>query len=296
MVPLKNLEREEGDELPYESHVFPQNLSSFGHFAIFRIIKRETGTISSGLRGQNYLEEVLNTIFLPMPANLATAYNAGYQNEELGQLGKLAVTTAADMRRGADTGTTAFTGSLASIGEKIISVVTTKEGIGALAEGAAAAGVQQLGGGVVKAAAADFAGVAPNPHRVMLFTGVDFREHQFQYKLSPRNQQESETITKIITLMKKYMLPSFGQGSSRAFFNYPEIFEIDFRNKQHLFEIQPSVLKSFTVQYHPLGYAAYTRTETSIAPVEIEINMTFQEIEILTRESIEDEEQYQKIG
>jgi len=47
-----------------------------------------------------------------------------------------------------------------------------------------------------------------------------------------------------------------------------------------LFSYKTSILKSFNVQYHPQGYAAYIRDESSVAPAEVEISMTFQEMDM----------------
>ena len=38
-----------------------------------------------------------------------------------------------------------------------------------------------------------------------------------------------------------------------------------------------------------MGYPAYIRTEDDVAPVEIEIQMTFQEIQMFTKEAVEEE-------
>ena len=78
------------------------------------------------------------------------------------------------------------------------------------------------------------------------------------------------------------MLPSFGQNS--FFFNYPKVFEIEFRHDEFLFEIGTSVLTSFDVNYHGDGTASYF--ENTKAPTNVQITMNFQELNILTSEDV----------
>jgi len=304
--PLARLESENNEETSAgNSTTFPKNLQTFGHFIVFNIMKREKGTITAALRGEEYLKTILHSIFLPMPANLSTGYSADYQNEELDQIGRFA------------TGLAGGIASPQSLSEEQRNKQELMKSLGELETGTtqtakqtdtptltgAENALKSLGGttmatlqgaleGInrtaIKAIAAEV-GVAKNPHRIVLFSGVNFREHQFQYRLSPKNREESYAIRDLIYNFKKYMLPNFGRTGYRTYMDYPEIFEIAFRNREFLFEIQPSVLKSFTVNYHPLGYPAYIRDDTTIAPVEVDINMTFQEIELFTRDTAESE-------
>ena len=299
---------------------FPVNLDQTGHYVQFTAFERKKSAVLQTARGGLTLgnklpvEQIKATFFLPMPANLGTAYNADYQNEDLGLLGAFIADNAGTV---IDTATAA----LKSVGTAITSAVdgqgsaaidalisggsSIKKGFGELASNiqkevgtpqAAKAAVGAVlagqGGGPAKAILAKERGQAVNPHRVVLFQGVQFREHQFSYRLSPKNADETRMITSMIQGLKFYMLPRFGgEGNGkfvgRAFLDYPQIFQIKFKNDTHLFKLLPSVLKSINVQYHPMGYPAYIRTENDVAPVEIEIQMTFQEIQMFTKESVE---------
>lgn len=170
---------------------------------------------------------------------------------------------------------------------------TTKAALGAFA--------LRRGGANIKSIGADVKGIAANPHRVVLLQGVTFREHRFSYRLSPKNREESTYITKMITLFKYHMHPEFGGGgekfAKRAFLEYPEIFQISFHamhagkgsGHNHLFKCKPCVLKSMAVNYHPMGYPGYIRTEDDVAPVEVQIDLSFQEIEMVDKKFILDE-------
>jgi len=199
---------------------------------------------------------------------------------------------------------------------------TLPPGIGAAGVASVAAGsLGNINAGTT-AALANLVGVARNAHKVVLFEGVDFRTHTFSYRLSPRNSREARSIEAIIKAFKYYMSPRYGLGetpgaarglltglgfqetgeaagnisteagrTSRAFFEYPDVFTIEFQGsaKQSLFTIGESVLKSFTINYHPMNYPAYVRSLNSpnvSSPAEIDINLIFQETDIVTKEQI----------
>ena len=299
---------------------FPVNLDQTGHYVQFTAYERDRSAVLNSARGTitvgNKLpvEQIKATFFLPMPANLGTAYNADYQNEDLGLLGAFiadnagtvidtataalrsvgtAITSAVDMQGGAaiDALSSGFSSIKKGVGE-LASNIQKEVGDPQAAKAAVGAVLAGQGGGPAKAILAKERGQAVNPHRVVLFQGVQFREHQFSYRLSPKNADETRMITSMIQGLKFYMLPRFGgEGNGkfvgRAFLDYPQIFQIKFKNDTHLFKLLPSVLKSINVQYHPMGYPAYIRTENDVAPVEIEIQMTFQEIQMFTKESVE---------
>tara|TARA_B100000287_G_scaffold407479_1_gene432947 strand:+ start:566 stop:1612 length:1047 start_codon:yes stop_codon:yes gene_type:complete len=303
---------------------FPVNLDQTGHYVQFTAYERDRSAVLNSARGTitvgNKLpvENIKATFFLPMPANLGTAYNADYQNEDLGLLGAFivdnagtvlnaateglrqvgnAITSAVDGQGGAAVDALISGGSsILKAGGKVAGNIKDEmdKASDPVAAGGAVVGsvLAQSGIGKAKAILAKERGQAVNPHRVVLFQGVQFREHQFSYRLSPKNADETNIITSMIQGLKFYMLPRYGgEGTGkflgRAFLDYPQIFQIKFKNDTHLFKMLPSVLKSINVQYHPMGYPAYIRTEDDVAPVEIEIQMTFQEIQMFTKEAVE---------
>lgn len=310
---------------------FPVNLDETGHYAQFTAYERGEKSILKGARGEFSptapVQTALANIFLPMPASLNTGYNADYQNEDIGLLGNFMAQNADKAIETMEKGISAVGKGIMKAAKGDIGIMDTIDSVtsgisggynyvtqeGGLVDdlkkqftgdsaakklGAVAAVAAMRGGGTAKTVLAQVAGRAVNPHRVILFQGVQFREFQFSYRLSPKNEPESRTITSMIKAFKYYMLPQFGGGgghtqptqfAGRAYLDYPQLFKIKFKNDAHLFKVLPCVLKSFSVQYHPMGYPAYIRTEQTVAPVEVEIQMTFQEIQMFTKESVQDE-------
>jgi len=223
---------------------------------------------------------------LPLPANLSTDYNPSYSTPDLG----MAAGSALKPFDRAIYGNTDIPGQAAA-GAALAGVGIT--GIGALLGGTETAKTIQTGMGAMginAGAAGDaalkvFGGIATNPHKIVLFTGVDFRDHSFSWKLSPRNRRESDIIRRIIAMFTYYSHPSFEAGG--LFFKYPEFFEIKFARDSYLFKMRPSVCTDIKVDYHAQGYAAYIRNADGSgepAPAEVSLTLTFKETEIISKQ------------
>lgn len=333
---------------------FPNDYRNIDHYVTFRALKFERVTRTSTLATDEPLVNTRNTnvsrtlasITLPMPASLRTGYGVQYDDAKISSIGELAATMAS-MARGGNTEEAAraigrginqiygaattsggVTSGLQGMGNEILRQIrqasqTLPPGMAAAGALSAASGlVGPATGGAATAVLANLVGIARNPHKVVLFEGVKFREHSFSYRLSPRNIKEAKSIEAIIRAFKYYMSPQYGLGeapgafrglltglnfqeagqevgnisteagrTSRAFFEYPEVFTIEFQGsaKKSLFTIGESVLKSFEINYHPTNYPAYVRSLNSpnvSSPAEIEISLSFQETDIVTKEQI----------
>lgn len=233
------------------------------------------------------------TIRLPMPSNLSTDYNPDYSSVDLGPALGNSLKPIEQGMYGINS-----MGGMAAAGQALAGLVgggSTVAAIGKfLAGGAVGAGVGAVQNLAGTANAGAFlkvgAGVAINQHKIVLFTGVNFREHQFSWKLSPKNREESNRIKRIIDEFIYYSHPQYIQGG--LFFKYPEFFKIKFRHPEYLFELLPSVCKDVRVNYHGQGYPGYIRDSDGAgppAPAEIELSLTFQEIEIVTKDTLQKE-------
>lgn len=175
-----------------------------------------------------------------------------------------------------------------------------------------------MGEDKMAAAAASQFGVARNPHKVVLFDSVGFRTHSFSYQFTPKNRRESETLNQIIKLFKYHASPGMnptktidmsgvnnmlkGLGAKdpklqnielsggKHFFSYPEFWRIKFHHPKFLFAIGESVLKSVDVNYHGGGSISYARdtADATPAPTQVNLNLSFMETDIITKEKIED--------
>jgi hypothetical protein len=246
------------------------------------------------------------TIYLPIPNVLQPSYSADYQETELGVFGRAGAsmvggqgndnTVGQDFTGGAlnllaqgISGAGAIGGGL--LGEQLgkigesggkLSSLLKKVGAGAGAIGAEGAKGAMFG-----------MGVARNPHMAQVFKNIKFRSHSFDYKFSPKNVPEQETLTKIIRLFKLAMHPKYMFGDHM--FSYPAQFDIDIisgQSNKHFYNIGVSVLTDMSVNYLPNGphmheiAGGYENTETTKAPVAVNMSLKFTEIKIVTQQEI----------
>tara|TARA_B000000532_G_scaffold205968_1_gene173759 strand:- start:698 stop:1483 length:786 start_codon:yes stop_codon:yes gene_type:complete len=246
-------------------------------------------------------------VFLPMPQQLSTGYNHGYNAESLGPIGAAAATL----------GAAGATGGIKGIADKVKSSMDA-----GLAKGSAASAAYYLsqaaegGGGAIAGAASKVpvvgsvlgaavapavkgamggAGIARNPFMALLYDSPAMREHSFSWKLVARNYAESNTIYNIVKLFKYHAAPgrsSLGDIAGQSvFLTYPEQFDVDFHHNELLYNIAPSVLKGFSVNYHPDGTQYHVSPNgTAKAPVAVQIEMQLQEVAIVTKENIKSDD------
>jgi hypothetical protein len=218
-----------------------------------------------------------------MPSSLSTDYNPEYSTPDLGPAaGMVLKPFDRAMYENRDLGVEASEGFV----NKSMSTATNL-GAGATIGAAITAAGGVVGDAAVATALKVFGGIAVNPHKVVLFTGVGFRNHTFTWKLSPRNRNESNSIRLICEMFKFYSHPEY--LAAGLFFKYPEFFRIKFRHPSYLFELEPSVCEDIRIDYHGQGFPAYIRDADGSgipAPAEVSISLTFKETEIITKNTL----------
>jgi hypothetical protein len=236
----------------------------------------------SGFSGsQNVVTDPLSYINLYMPDGLNFVdrhdYDAVSVTDALGNLGVLG------------------TGSVTEIGAR-------------LGENARIAGVSLLGQNITDLALYN-SGYALNPQLQVLFKGSKNREFVFTFKFVPRNAYEAETIESIIRTLRYHAAPNYqrsgedglagtffgvgvGATDNSRYFIPPSQFEIEFLVMTNgaaipntkMPRIAQCVLTNIDVNYAPSGqFSAYE----DFQPVETQVQLTFTETIILTKEDIE---------
>jgi hypothetical protein len=130
-------------------------------------------------------------------------------------------------------------------------------------------------------------GLAFNPQQQLLFDGIDFRTYQMAFTFTPYSKQEAETVEKIIRLFKFHAAPRLANFGAGMFFIPPSIFAPKFffnngENKK-ISRIADSVIENIDVNYAPNGFT----TQSDGAPTQIQLTINFKEIDLMTREKIE---------
>lgn len=297
----------------YNVRKFPDDIADTPYFIVFRSVSKSSlGGIlgrfganlpSGGGFGATLVRNTLNNITiphkgiaLPIPTTLQTSYNAQYNDASLGPLGAIGKRVGgnysgpsdgsyykglANAVRGANISQADVTGAASSMvmgGVEDGGLAALVGGLlggpgGAAAGGAAAA----LGRGALAGA-----GVARNPHLASVFTGVNFKRHNFQYKFVANNPNESNTLQAIIKDFKYAMAPRYQAGDH--IFQYPNEFDITLAAGAYLFKIGRSVLEDFTVDYTGEGTPAFF--EETGAPYSVTLNLSFKETTIVTKREV----------
>lgn len=288
---------------------FPSDLAGEGmHFAMFNYYKYSRANMNS-----NAEKIPRGTIILPLPANLATGYSAGYETTEIGVVaGTISQNLPATAPNNMDELQASIGQSLQGIGGLVGDLWgSVRDGAGALVDLITGGDAETIISQVISGAsptvlnlamdkftpvayAGALLGVARNPHLALLYQGTSFRQHNFEYNFVAKNQQESDTLKNLIRTFKMAMSPSFLDSAinDRNIFTYPDEWDIRFfhngnDNTDNLFFISTSTLTDFQVNYHGQGVPLYF--EDTGAPVNVTIKLAFTEVTITTRDEIENE-------
>jgi hypothetical protein len=131
------------------------------------------------------------------------------------------------------------------------------------------------------------AGVAPNPKKEQVFKGVDFRTFQFNYQFFPRDETEAAAVLEIIHAFKYHMHPEFKTGDGFLYI-YPSEFDVVYYHgdkvNDNVHRHTSCVLKDMSVNYTPQGQF---NTFANGMPAQINIDLTFLELALLTKEDID---------
>jgi len=293
-----NVVTNRGSSIEGQDIKFPDNLGSESHseFIRFEIYKQHKFD-----RTEDAEDETLRVIYLPIPNSLSTNYGVSY-SQDLGTIG-YGVAKGVDYMS-AKMNDVSASDAVYSIGGGVLNLLAQGITSGGAVAGTIASGLASLvgkssalsfiGGGAVGEAgkgAMLSAGIARNPHMAQIFENVNFRTHNFSYKLTPKNVKESEILRDLIKYFKVAMHPNYFLANH--FFDYPLQFDIDVMhgngNKKNdfMFNIGPSVLTSMSANYTPDGPHFHDLNGRK-APLSVEISLSFTELKIVTQQEILD--------
>jgi hypothetical protein len=228
------------------------------------------------------------TVVLPLPEQLVDTNHVEFGEAALGSFGQginaveatsgpkmknvissvQQITSARDISSAWGIAKNAFNNSGLSVGDAVTGVVT------AATSGAFSSlpGEAQAAFGVL--------GFAPNEFFTVLLKGPVYKRHHFSWRFSPRNEQESRNLRKIIQSFNNWKAPGLALGG--ALFTFPKLFQIGFSpNSSYLYKFKPAVLEDFVIDYAASGLPTFFRADNDglNAPESIAFSMSFLEIE-----------------
>ena len=270
---------------------FPTDLGI--HFMSFNFRKARHGRSFGAIQ-----KTFTGTAFLPIPGNLVDSFNINYNDVELGVAGGAIANmvqgapdfvekTMNDVKGLADM-------SIANIAAKVIEVGT--EQAKELATNLRDASGEQLSvlaregtGGFATGLNRMFNGI-PNPNVTALFRGVGLKSHSFEWKLAPRNKQETTELFAIVHAFKHTALPDVDRQTTRMTMGFPDecVIKIHGTNPaQYLGDVEtmimfkPCVIKNVTVNYTPDNTPSFFREDGY--PTAVSLRLDLQETMIHTK-------------
>ena len=127
----------------------------------------------------------------------------------------------------------------------------------------------------------------------LAFKGINKRNFQYTFKMTPKDRKEVDMIRKIIFAFKANMMPEFvgdNRGGRRLL--VPNTFDIAYMylgsQNLHLHNISTCVLENMNVTYGGDRYKTFEPDAEGAQPVETTITLNFKEMELITRERVFD--------
>ena len=227
----------------------------------------------------------ISTVLLPMPSNLQDGNSVSYNDSQMNSITAAAIGgfTGAAKAGQAKSGSDALEGV-----KKVFGATAVESGVAGLGMGnatdlatkyLAAQAVNIFGANVtLEQIMSRQTGEIFNPNMELLFSGPTLRAFKFQFKMMPRNRDESDQVKRIIRTFKKNMAPKTNR--SNLFLNTPNIFELRYRQgeSEHKFlhKFKQCVLQDLAVNYTGEGnYATYDDG----TPISMVMDLTFKELE-----------------
>lgn len=240
-------------------------------------------------------EKDLPTISLYMPEDISADYQGNWGGRDFSPLGAaLLRSTGQSLNSQEKSGLQQF------IDTSVGNINNMK---GGLLPYMAAAGIKSamnglpgFGGGVTaNDVLASTQGRILNPNTEVLYSGPQLRTFGLNYKLFPRNEEESNVIREICNAFKKASLPRANSGISdaRNLIGVPNIVKVRFKHKTEdnkwVSQFKECALGGVSVNYTPDG--AWS-TYVSGAPTAVILGLQFSELKLLYAEEIDNKTNY----
>jgi len=229
-------------------------------------------TVAINRRPTKRLDTVIS---LYMPMTVSVKYNSKYTDTKIGAMTSGAVDIAEQLM---DTGTL----DKAKLEEtaKSAGAAMEKQSLGMI-------GALPMMGGLAEAVEMK-KGVITTDRMELAFEGVDKRTFSYDFKFIPRSKDEADEIKKIINAFKFNMLPEMPAGQGGRKMTVPNTFDISYMyqnsENNYLHKISTCFLENMDVKYGGSRYKTFDGNADGAPPVETSIQLTFKEIELITRE------------
>jgi len=125
-------------------------------------------------------------------------------------------------------------------------------------------------------------GIALNPNTRVQFETVQLRSFSFEFKMVSQSSEEAKQIFLIENLFRKALYPT----KMGAILKYPPTFNIQFLHGDQQSTFMPIIKECYLINLSTTYNAGSNMYHADGAPSEVDISMTFQETELITREML----------
>ena len=248
--------------------------------------ERKGFSTSYNLRQAGKFRQSKDTIALYMPPNVETSYKMTYKNSETGIAGTL-MQTAGVIGEGQSI--TDYIASQANVAN----LNTVASSLGELMGAKGALKITEfLGSGDPTGQLNKMINEAPNPALEAIFQSVDFRTFSYNFRFTPRSENEVRIVDDIVRLFKFHASPERMAGEKVGrHLRMPAEFDIFYmyQGQQNTWYpmIHSCVCTGVDVKYGPSGeHQAFRPVDGSPPPTETNLTLNFTETEIMTKELI----------
>lgn len=259
-----------------QNYVFPSDLTQkFWIRFNFKEYRRNLGNSTTYSK---------DSIRLPIPTNLLDNYSIQYNVVSLGAIGGESANIVSQFMDdlNAPGGQSAQNNAFRNLGSNINDMMNT-ETVGVLARRAAGAFSDAVGTAIDQAA-----GNILNPYVTQAFQGVDFKTHEFTWRFSPRDPNESQQLMFIINRFKLHAAPALSNGGMRM--GYPSVVTVELytgaAGNKFLFPFKPCFISGVNVNYAPSGVPSFFKGTN--APTEVELRLSLRENQLELRQDVYD--------
>ena len=226
---------------------------------------------------------ITDSVALYLPPNVSDQTSAGYQDASTGIIGLVAAGGGkfldAMRRNDYQEAASQLIGGVKAISEEAL--IRSSAGIIDFISG---------GEGDTLGLANKVFGQAMNPYMEVIFDSMAMRNFTYNFTFTPKNEQERDDVQDIIKLFRFHMAPEL-KGAQHRFLTLPSTFDIhymyqhskDYASENNFYsKIATCVLKDCSVDYTPNGVKSFQDG----SPTQITMSLSFQETELLTKQSI----------
>ena len=233
-------------------------------------------------------EQEMNSVILPMQPNLSESHAVGWGGDALDPFRATLADTAFGLMNAATSGEQMGI-QLQSVGSDLLkNVGSILEDPATRSFTAAYFAGQAVGANI----SGRQTGQVINPNMELLFSGPTLRTFNFNFRMTPRSDDEAEMIKKIIRSFKMNM--AVQRSDSNLFLRTPNIFRLKYlasdsssAQQDHPFlnEFKPCAMTSFNVNYTPDGsYMTYDNKSLTA----YDMSMSFSELEPIYQDDYAD--------